>query len=361
MIAKSKSIKYPLTDIMTSPSENMEGQTLEFNLPSSKSNNTLLCIPSIDTKNSSKINYSCVSSIISPGVQKSGTSFTYIYLTKHPEIETSVKKEINFYMNSHFSNGLESYTSSFPSNSNKITIDFSPKYMMLPESIPLIYQTNPAAKFVVMLRDPVDRAYSHYRYQQKLYKSGKSYEQIKKSDCKNRVAEISFKQYISEEYTILSKCNMDKFSPPAPPWIKTDTMPSNCSTWDCFDASNKKSCSKCFPVKNVQLISDLRIGYLSHGLYYSHILHYLKYFPMENFFFVRYEDLKERGETVVLNEIAEWIGVKPMNESGWGPISEVNTNEYPPIEHEDEKYLSKFFERPNKKLYELIGRDMGWK
>lgn len=326
---------------------------IEFNLPTLRSDNYRLCLPS---KNNL---YSCTPSIISPGVQKCGTSFAFQYLTHHPQIGKSKVKEVNYFIKDNYPKGIETYFAQLPNDNSKVSLDFSPKYMMLPESVELIYLANPTTRFIVLLRDPVDRAYSHFRFQQLLFHSHA--EMVSKTPCPNRIEEVTFKQYLSEEFNVLDSCDMLGFDVSPPPWIKTDQISDNCKSWRCFDSSDIKSCSLCFNIPDVHVTSDLSVGYLSHGIYYSHILHYFNYFPRENFLFVRFEDLEDRGEVTVLNEMAEWIGVEAIDEKTWGVIKEVNSNDYPPMEPDEEEFLRKFFEGPNKQLYSLLGRDMGWK
>ena len=135
-------------------------------------------------------------------------------------------------------------------------------------------------------------------------------------------------------------------------------MPHNCTTWNCFKSND---CSNCFPISNVTVTKSLSIGYLSHGLYAKHLQHFFNYFPRENFFFVRFEDLEEKGEFVVMNEICEWLGLETLGKEEWGDFSHTNSNEYPDMLEDEEKFLRQFFREPNKELYELLGRDFGWK
>ena len=141
-----------------------------------------------------------------------------------------------------------------------------------------------------------------------------------------------------------------------------DTTPeiSNlCKAWNCYQSS----CSHCFPEPNLPMTRDKMYGngYLTHGLYASHLEYYLKYFPQESIKLVRYEDLDERGHAVILNEILEWVGVQGLTEEQWGEFKEINQpQEYPPMEPEEKKFLSDFFQEPNKKLYSMVGRNFGW-
>ena len=157
---------------------------------------------------------SCIPSLISPGVQKCGTTYLYFGLTNHPKISESSIKENNFYIHGNsdgkFKSGIEVYSSAFVHDPNQIIVDFSPKYMMVPESAEFIYQTNRNAKFIIILRDPVDRTYSHYRYQESLYYKSRNINSTLESDCPDR-HNVTFKQYIQEEYELLNTCNLLTF------------------------------------------------------------------------------------------------------------------------------------------------------
>ena len=138
-------------------------------------------------------------------------------------------------------------------------------------------------------------------------------------------------------------------------------MPSNCTTWKCYDSGNKKSCGTCFPNSELTATPSVLVGFLSHSLYANHLKHMFKYFPRENFFFVRFEDILEKGEVFVLNEICEWLGIETLDEKLWGDISHTNTNDYPDMLEDEEEFLRQFFREPNQELYELLGRDFAWK
>ena len=139
-------------------------------------------------------------------------------------------------------------------------------------------------------------------------------------------------------------------------------MPSNCTTWKMFDYKKlKKSCEYCFPNPDLVAIPQVSVGYLSNSLYANHLKHMFKYFPRENFFFVRFEDILEKGEVFVLNEICEWLGIETLTLEEWGDLNVTNTNDYPDMLEDEEDFLRQFFREPNKELYELLGRDFGWK
>lgn len=140
-------------------------------------------------------------------MMKSGTTSLYYSLFNHPRVERSKIKETNFYTNSYYYDGIRSYITNFSPEPSQYMLDSSPKYMMRPESAKLIYSVNPYAKFIVMMRDPVDRAYSHYYYIRRLFESGTLDNSPKMINCPERV-NITFAQYLKEEYAVLQHCKM---------------------------------------------------------------------------------------------------------------------------------------------------------
>jgi len=231
--------------------------------------------------------------------------------------------------------------------------------MMVPESAKLMYMTNKNTKFIITLRDPVDRAYSQFRYMQKLYYTPNHINHTMRSSCPDR-KQITFKQEISEEFEVLRSCKMIPWSPEPPPWLETDSMPSNCSRWTCYDPNNQNSCNLCFPQRPVHLMHDVKIGNLAHGLYSTHLYHFFKYFPRENFYIIRFEDIVEKGEYVVLNDLCEWLGIPTLSPQEWGDLTAVNSNNYPPMDDEERKFLENFFGKPNRLLEKMLFRSFNW-
>jgi len=107
------------------------------------------------------------------GTQKSGTTWLYHELSKHPDIDMPKTKEVG---NNNASTGveknkhgisspflnLEKYSSYFPKN-NKITGDITPLYFYEPDCAKQIKKVLPNSFVFVILRNPVDRAFSQWR------------------------------------------------------------------------------------------------------------------------------------------------------------------------------------------------------
>lgn len=103
------------------------------------------------------------------GVQKGGTTSFYTYLAQHPNILEASKKEIRFFESPNIRrNGLRWYKSHFPTvrekaARNAITGEATPS-MYSYHAPRLIRETTPDAKIIFLLRNPVKRAFSHYKH-----------------------------------------------------------------------------------------------------------------------------------------------------------------------------------------------------
>ncbi|ASJ08228.1 hypothetical protein A3L11_02890 [Thermococcus siculi] len=97
------------------------------------------------------------------GTMKGGTTSLYYYLREHPEIYLPTKEEIHFF-DLHFGRGIGFYKKYFADvrKGHKAVGEVTPDYMYLEHIPELIHETIPDVKLIFILRNPVDRAYSHY-------------------------------------------------------------------------------------------------------------------------------------------------------------------------------------------------------
>jgi hypothetical protein len=96
------------------------------------------------------------------GAMRSGTTSMTRYLDSHPQAFMAKPKELHFF-DLNFDRGLEWYESHFSgAGGDLLAGDGTPSYMYSPEAVTRMAQTAPGARLIVLLRNPVDRAYSHY-------------------------------------------------------------------------------------------------------------------------------------------------------------------------------------------------------
>jgi hypothetical protein len=101
--------------------------------------------------------------IIVLGAHKCGTSWLFNCLYEHKEI--FIKDKIDyFYVDSKKELGLQWYQNHFnqQKTSKKVKIDLSTVYFFSEKTAEEIYKYNPNTKLIVLLRNPLERAYSHF-------------------------------------------------------------------------------------------------------------------------------------------------------------------------------------------------------
>lgn len=83
-------------------------------------------------------------------------------LRKHPQIHMSRTKELHFF-DRHFDRGMDWYAEQFePRKRHEQIGETTPAYMYKPRARKRLIAHLPDARIVMILRNPVDRAYSHY-------------------------------------------------------------------------------------------------------------------------------------------------------------------------------------------------------
>jgi hypothetical protein len=100
------------------------------------------------------------------GVQKGGTTALFDYLRDYPDIALPHVKELHFFDD----DGQDwsrpdyaAYHARFPDPAGRPCGDATPIYTYWPNSLERIAAYNPAMKLIVVLRDPIQRAWSHWR------------------------------------------------------------------------------------------------------------------------------------------------------------------------------------------------------
>jgi hypothetical protein len=105
------------------------------------------------------------------GTQRGGTSSLYKYLEGHPDLAASIRKETE-YFSRRFGEGEAWYRAHFPltigPGARRHAFEATPDYLFYPSTPERVATCLPDAHFIVLLRDPVARAYSHYRHMVRL-------------------------------------------------------------------------------------------------------------------------------------------------------------------------------------------------
>jgi hypothetical protein len=96
------------------------------------------------------------------GAMRSGTTSLARYLDAHPDVYLAPTKEVR-YFDRHHDEGLEWYRSHFAGAGDASLVgEATQTYLYDPQAMQRMAVTVPHARLIAILRDPVDRAYSHY-------------------------------------------------------------------------------------------------------------------------------------------------------------------------------------------------------
>lgn len=139
------------------------------------------------------------------GVQKAGTTTLFNHLNKHPKLSGSLIKEVGyFHRDERFSKGKIWYGRHFKSlvwpRPDRVYFEATPEYITDKTYLERIYNFNPDMKLIIVLRDPVARAYSAWNF----YKKFKQYESISEfSSCVRKEMDVINGFAEEDSYTAL--------------------------------------------------------------------------------------------------------------------------------------------------------------
>ncbi len=141
--------------------------------------------------------------LIIPGAAKSGTSSLHEYLGEHPNIIGCDPKEPHYFSNDdYFNNGFVRnkvpYFKMFQDNINtKYYLDSSTSYLISDDALERIFSINPNAKFIFVLRNPIDRIISHYKWSIGIKKENRPFKTAIKD---SKPGPFNFKDKVDKNY-----------------------------------------------------------------------------------------------------------------------------------------------------------------
>lgn len=194
------------------------------------------------------------------GAQRSGTTSLYYYLSQHPDTQLIFPKEVH-YFDLNYKKGLLWYKNHFPvTGRRKITGEASPYYIFNPYVAKRAHTVLPQAKIIILLRDPAERAFSHY-----------------KMNVRNGIEPLSFEEAIDKESDRLQedllKMHRDEF----------------------YVGENHR-----------------RYSYINRGFYDEQLKIWLQYYSLEQMMIIKSEDFFQNTEKVV-KQVFEFLEIKSNN------------------------------------------------
>ena len=98
------------------------------------------------------------------GAAKAGTTSLSRWLDAHPDVYVPPSKELHFFdRDAQWERGVDWYATNFADAGDAASVgEATPAYLFVPEAPKRIASVVPDARLIAVLRNPVDRAYSHY-------------------------------------------------------------------------------------------------------------------------------------------------------------------------------------------------------
>jgi hypothetical protein len=240
------------------------------------------------------------------GAQRAGSTSLFAQLSAHAGVAGPSHKEIHYFDLQSF-RSLRWYRSHFPPAAaarGRLTGEASPYYLFHPAVPARVAAALPAVRLVALLRDPVARAYSHY--------------QLSVRDGHER---LGFEEALRAEPDRLAG-------------------------------------------EEARLLADRAYrghahrhqSYASRGLYAEQLRRWHEHVDPERLLVVSSEELFAEPRRTAAT-VLEFLGLDPAEVP---PLPVRNQRPYPPMSDAARTLLEARFEAPNRELYELLGRDLGW-
>ena len=249
------------------------------------------------------------------GAAKAGTTSLYDLLTRHPHVECAALKELN-YFDDDFEKGIEWYRSHFPSprwkdGRRSITGEASPRYLFHPSVPERMAKVVPQARLIVLLRNPVDRAYSHYQHRVRTARENLRFEEVVEAEKKWLLGKEEGAAEREEARASVARTRVES-------------------------------------------------NYLRRGIYVDQLLRWSEFYSKEQMLVLKSEDFFDRTlDTMKL--VLDFLDLPD-----WEPgalektLADRNEGHYKEMDPVTRQRLEEFFEPHNQRLYEYLGVDLGW-
>jgi hypothetical protein len=241
------------------------------------------------------------------GGMKCGTTSLFQYLQGHPGVAEVYVEEVHFFdLNYH--RGLSWYRAHFPvregGGDGPLCGDDSPYYIFHPLAAQRIRRDLPNVPLIVLLRDPVDRAYSHYHHERRRGREDLGFHEALEAE-EGRLA--------GEEGRMVEDPSYASFE-------------------------------------------HQRHSYVSRGMYAEQLRRWFDLFPRDQFLVLQSEAMF-RDPQPTFDRVLGFLGLPPMRLEDRRVH---NPGSYAPMDEGVRERLSQRFRPHNEELFELIGERFDW-
>jgi len=248
------------------------------------------------------------------GAQRAGSTSLFDYVCRHPRVPAPSHKEIHFFDQNYF-RGEGWYRSHFPTvlereylrrrhGAPPLMGESSPYYLFHPQVPGRVRETLSEARIVVLLRNPVERAYSHYQLTRR-----RGHESL------------SFEDAIAAEPDRL-----------AGEEERMERDPRYASVPHRFHS------------------------YVARGMYADQLERWLAVFPCDRVLVLASEELFAKPDETYGRTLA-FLGLPGLRLDDYRQLNRGGYEDMAPATRE---LLAERFREPNQRLYDLLDRDFGW-
>jgi len=237
------------------------------------------------------------------GAQKAGTTALYAYLRWHPQVTGPSFKEVSFF-DRHYARGERWYRAHLPVRRRAVVGEASPSYLFHPLAPERVARMLPEARLIALLRNPVDRAFSHYQHEVALGREQLSFEDALARERERMDGEL---EHMVRDPAYFSHA-----------W------------WN--------------------------FTYAARGRYAEQLERWFEAFPREQLLVLLSEDLAT-DTAGTYRRVLEFLGVEAR---GLGSYPRIFEREYEGMSPETRRSLEGEFAEPNRRLAKLLGRDLIW-
>ena len=247
-------------------------------------------------------------SVLIIGAQRSGSTSLFNYLAQHPDVLTPLGKEIH-YFDLHYARGLRWYRGRFPFSHRlrppAITMDASPYYLAHPLAAERAFRLLPQVKLVALLRNPVERAFSHYQH-----------------EVRDGRETFSFAEALDREDERLSGEEE-----------RLERDPGYYS------------------------YNHHRYSYTRRGLYLEQLRRWVRWYPRSQLLVLQSEALF-RDPATVTSAVYQFLGLRPHRLAQYKPFYQGAYERQMPAGLRER--LASYFEPHNRELYRWLGQELDW-
>jgi hypothetical protein len=278
------------------------------------------------------------------GAQRCGTTSLYNYLVQHPDVAPAFIKETHFF-DLYFGRGLNWYRAYFPILSglswkepgagwlgqilpghgpatvgvrqrHVLTGESTPYYLFHPHAPRRIEEAVPNVKLLVLLRNPVDRAHSHYHHEVRMGAEERSFEEAIEREEKSLASETA--RLLEDE--------------------------------------------------GYRSFTHMHHSYLARGIYVDQIQRWTEFFGRDQMMILRSEDFYH-DPSACLEQVMHFLGLPgsgeyPRAQSGTGQkqgsYEKYRLGQYAEMDAATRRQLDAYFEPHNQRLFGYLGTDLGW-